>query len=106
MDWRALRFSLLALALAPVEARAADCLEMAPAAGATLVRTLQIRGTQEYKVALPPLGRPMLVRVSEAGIDVVVEIRDAEQTLLARSASPVIRTGTQLAHVQDGPSTT
>src|ERR1044071_4849590 len=102
MDWRALRISLLALAIAGPAVRAADCPELAPASGATIRQTVAIDHDSDRRIELPSLGRPMIVRVDEDGIDVVLEVFDARHSVLARAASPIIRRGSQLAYVPSG----
>ncbi|HEU4592063.1 MAG TPA: CHAT domain-containing tetratricopeptide repeat protein [Steroidobacteraceae bacterium] len=71
----------------------------APLAAASATRVVTVRGQLAVRVSLPALQAPVMVRVTERGIDVTAEILDSREHVLARTASPVIRTGTQLALV-------
>jgi len=61
---------------------------------------LAVSGTtpMAIQLAVAP-GRELLVEVEEHGIDVLVEIRDYSERLLARADNPVRRTGTRYARV-------
>ncbi|HET9865263.1 MAG TPA: tetratricopeptide repeat protein, partial [Steroidobacteraceae bacterium] len=74
------------------------------AAGATTVQVVTLRGPDVARVSVPALPPPVLVRVTERGIDVSTDVLDAHERLLARTASPVIRTGVQLAFVDSAPA--
>jgi CHAT domain-containing protein/tetratricopeptide (TPR) repeat protein len=100
MPTRAHWLSLLALAVGAPVAASETCPDPLPVAGALLTRTLVVGGRNAApRVELPVQGRPLLIKVVEKGIDVDFVVFDANQAVVARSASPVIRTGVALGHM-------
>jgi CHAT domain-containing protein len=89
----------LAHSLSPVR-----CATPVPEQGALLDRTITLGGTAEQLIDLPAApGQAIVVQAVENGIDVILQLRDAQGRLIARAQSPVIRTGRQLLYLNRTP---
>lgn len=90
--------SLLAQGAA-ASAGAGDCLAAPVAPPAVVSRTIPLRGTEPAQLEVPGSDTRLLVLVTERNIDVEVELRDSRRSVVARSESPVIRTGTSILEI-------
>jgi len=84
----------------PVLATAVTCAELIENSHKILERQWFQQGSSTVRIELPPAGgRDLLVRASEEGVDIEVEIRDRNGATIARADSPVERHTSQHAYL-------